>query len=104
MRRLASIPLALLCISAGPRPGEPAPKAQPGPAPQNFGHDMNVMRTRADCTPIPRQVSGEDRRYDGTRLDQQPPGRLMLAVQREVNGCPEATLVSDRTYPPAPQR
>jgi len=46
-----------------------------------------------DCIPIPVQVAGERREYHGSRLDQQPPARLLLAVDRRVNGCPVATIV-----------
>lgn len=98
MRKLAFVPLALLCIGAAPPQAEPAPSSGPQivPTPDGFVHDMNVMRNRADCVPIPRQVTGEDRRYDGTRLDQQPPGRLILAVDRRVNGCPEVTFANQQ--------
>lgn len=53
------------------------------------------MPDRPNCVSIPRQVAGEDRRYDGTRLDRQPPGRLILTVQREVNGCPEVVFANE---------
>ncbi len=95
MRKLAVIPLALLCVgAAAPRTDQPAPAdAPPQTRPHSFDR-MNVMPNRPDCVSIPRQVAGEDRRYDGTRLDQQPPGRLILAVDRRVNGCPEVTFVN----------
>ncbi|HYD11586.1 MAG TPA: hypothetical protein VEC11_01935 [Allosphingosinicella sp.] len=97
MRNLAFIPLALLCIGAAPPRGEPAPMpAQTAPElnPHSFDR-MNVMRARPNCESIPRQVAGDDRRYDGTRLDQQPPGRLILAVERHVNGCPEVAFANE---------
>jgi hypothetical protein len=95
MRNLAFVPVALLCIGAAapqarPPAQPPAPDAQASPFDR-----MNLMRTREDCVSIPRQVSGEDRRYDGTRLDRQPPGRLILAVERHVNGCPEVTFANE---------
>ena len=94
MRRLAFVPLALLCIGAAPQPERPAP-AQSAPElnPHSFDR-MNAMPARPDCVSIPRQVAGEDRRYDGTRLDRQPPGRLILAVDRQVNGCREETFAN----------
>lgn len=94
MRKLAFISLALLCLGAAPpnRAAPIAPRDTP-PEPSPPFDRMNLMRDRQGCVSIPRQVAGEDRRYDGTRLDRQPPGRLMLAVQREVNGCPEAVFV-----------
>ncbi len=104
MRNLAFAPLALLCVGAAPPQAEPPVSSGPQivPTPDGFGHDMNVMRNRADCVPIPRQVTGEDRRYDGTRLDQQPPGQLILAVDRRVDGCPEVTLVNQQRGPVRP--
>ena len=95
MRKLAFIPLALLGIGAAPlQPDQPVP-AQTAPELNPHAFDrMNVMRARPDCESIPRQVAGEDRRYDGTRLDRQPPGRMILAVQREVNGCPEVAFAN----------
>ena len=95
MRNLAFVPLALLCIGAAPaRDAAPAP-AQSAPElnPHSFDR-MNAMPARPDCVSIPRQVAGEDRSQDGTRLDRQPPGRLILAVERRVNGCPEVTFAN----------
>jgi hypothetical protein len=99
MRNLAFVPLALLSIgAAAPQDSRPAP-AQSAPElnPHSFDR-MNVMPARSDCVSIPRQVTGEDRRYDGTRLDQQPPGRLILAVDRRVNGCPEVTFANEQRH------
>jgi hypothetical protein len=110
MRNLAFIPLAMLCIGAAPpHSAQPAPApAQTAPElnPHSFDR-MNLMRARPDCESIPRQVAGDDRRYDGTRLDRQPPGRMILAVQREVNGCPEVVFANETRrstgpdFPPA---
>ena len=96
MRNLAFVPLAFLCVGAAPQREPPAMPAQTAPElnPHSFDR-MNAMRARPNCESIPRQVAGEDRRYDGTRLDQQPPGRLILAVQREVNGCPEVAFANE---------
>lgn len=63
------------------------PAAAPQPAAQN------VFRETPGCLPIPQQVAGEKRDYRGTRLDRQPPAQLLLAVDRRVNGCPEATII-----------
>jgi hypothetical protein len=97
MRDLAFVPLALLCIgAAAPQAGPPAPaQAAPELNPHSFDR-MNAMPARPDCVSIPRQVAGEDRRYDGTRLDRQPPGRLILAVERRVNGCPEVVFANEQ--------
>ena len=56
---------------------------------------MNVYRERPGCVSIPRQVAGEDRTYDATRLDRLPRGTLLLAVEREVDGCPEVVLATE---------
>ena len=96
MRKLAFVPLALLCIGATPPQGAPPPApAQTAPElnPHSFDR-MNVMQARPNCESVPRQVAGEDREYDGTRLDRLPPGRTILAVQREVNGCPEVAFAN----------
>ena len=97
MRNLAFVSLALLCIGAAPPQGDRPAPAQTAPELNPHGFDrMNVMPARPDCVSIPRQVAGEDRRYDGTRLDQQPAGRLILAVDRRVNGCPEVTFANQQ--------
>jgi hypothetical protein len=94
MRKLAFVSLALLCIGAAPPPAtSPAPATPPADAQPSLDR-MNVMRDQPGCTSIARQVSGEDRRYDATRLDQQPPGRLILAVDRQVDGCREVTFAN----------
>ena len=47
------------------------------------------------CESVPKQVAGEDRTYPGTRLDQQPPGKLLHAVDRTVDGCRVVTFVAE---------
>ena len=106
MRLLAAIPLSLLA-AASVAATRAAPSAHPGHAAQGgeirvdpapTADVMNNYTQSANCTPISRQVSGEDRRYPGTRLDQEPAGRLMefwhdelvkpvRAIDHEVNGC-----------------
>ena len=99
MRVPAFVPLALLCTAAAPpQAASPAPiPAQTAPElnPHSFDR-MNAMPARPDCVSVPRQVAGEDRRYAGTRLDRQPPGRLILAVDRQVNGCREVTFANEQ--------
>lgn len=100
MRVLACVAFALLPIGSS--------SAQTGPNSPGSGEDgaaalnpadgmdpMNLYRTRPGCVSIPRQVAGEDREYRGTRLDQLPPGKLLLAVERRVDGCPEIVLASE---------
>lgn len=91
---LAGFMLPLAVTAAAPDDTRaPVPMVpRSGPAPEST---PNLYPGRAGCTPIPRQVAGEDRRYNGTRLDQQPPGKALFAVHRSIDGCPVATLVSE---------
>lgn len=66
-----------------------APEPAQTPLPQQAAR--LVSPDRAGCVPIARQVAGPDRPPSGTRLDQQPPGEMLLAVDREVDGCREVT-------------
>lgn len=68
-------------------PAAPAPGAQPLATP-------NLYAAMPGCPSIQRQVAGEDKEYRGTRLDQQPPGKLLLAVDREVEGCRVVTFAA----------
>lgn len=94
MRRLAFVPLALLCIGAAAPPATSPAPATPSADAQPSLDRMNAMRDQPGCTSIAQQVSGENRRYDANRLDRQPPGRLLLAVDRQVNGCREVTFAN----------
>ena len=104
MRMMAAFALALLPLaaaSAAPRHAGTHRTAQGGEihvgnAP--FTDQMNLFRQGAGCVPIERQVRGEDRRYRGTRLDREPAGRLILAVDRTVGGCHEVVMASDRRF------
>jgi hypothetical protein len=53
----------------------------------------NVHFQPPGCLPIARQVAGENRVHRGTRLDRQPQAKLLLAVDRQVEGCREVTIV-----------
>ena len=99
MRVPAISALVLLPLAASAAtPVEEAPAAGSAVVPAEPAESldrMNVYRVRPDCVSIPQQVAGEDREYDATRLDRLPPGKLLLAVEREVGGCPEAVLASE---------
>jgi hypothetical protein len=101
MRFLALLPLALLSVgsSANPPARSPAAAVPPAgevrPAPPDSFDRMNAFRETPGCKSILLQVAGEDRSRNGTRLDQQPPGRMILAVDRQVNGCHEVALLSE---------
>ena len=96
MRMIAAAALALLPLAAtAAQPAEQGSSA-PAEAPQakpSFDQ-MNVYRQPPGCPPIEQQIARGERR-NGTRLDQQPPGHAFLAVDRRVNGCQEAVLVSE---------
>lgn len=64
-------------------------------APPSFDH-MNARRDPPPtCKPVHAQIAGENRRPNGNRLDQQPPGHLLYAVDRQINGCHQPALVRD---------
>lgn len=90
----AILAAALMLVGAKP---VPAPEADgPAPVPAESMDRMNVHRDRSGCVPIDRQVaerSGRDTRAQ--RLDRLPPGFAFLAVDRQINGCREVTLLSD---------
>ena len=92
--------IALLVAALAAQATAPAqtPTAEAPAEPQRAARNM-LQEPRPGCTPIVIQVSGEDRRYDGTRLDQQPPAQLLYAVDRNVDGCREAAFVSGRRVP-----
>ena len=104
MRRMATIALALLplaAVAAAPHHGSHRSGARSAAVPAGkapIADSMNLFSQGAGCTSIPRQVMGEDRRYPSTRLDQEPPGRLILAVDRVVGGCHEVALASARRF------
>jgi hypothetical protein len=90
MRMIFSAALVLL-VAAAP-PSRPAAHLPDAPSADRFD-PINAYRTRQGCRSIPQQVAGADRRYEGSRLDRQPPGHLLLAVGREIDGCPQATVI-----------
>ena len=104
MRILAALSAALLPLTAAAAAPHPAATGQAAPhgeirvgeAPTN--DPMNMYRQGPGCTPIERQVMGENRHYSGTRLDQEPPGRLILAVDRRVGECHEVVMVNAQLY------
>lgn len=71
-----------------------APAAAQTPPAQRLLAMPNRFPSAQGCPSMARQVMG-DRRYPGTRLGDQPPGRGLLAVDRRLEGCPIATLISE---------
>ena len=110
MRKLAFVPLALLCIGAAtPRP-DSAPSAAPAaadpvaakaPQPQQALPGEIVLTPPAHCVldTEPQRTQGQT--LGPRRLDQLPQGSLSLAVMREVNGCPQSTVVREGYGAPA---
>ena len=74
-------------------PSESRPEIRTNP--NRLAMPNALGETPPGCIPVPQQVAGEDRDYPGTRLDQQPPGKLLHAVERQVNGCREVTFVAE---------
>lgn len=106
--KLVILAAALVLPASAPGTRIAAPEqtvdAPARPSPERFDAN-NAHSDRKGCIPIVQQVAGEDREYRGTRLDQQPPAQLLLAVDREVNGCREATIIRRDIGPtPAPPR
>jgi hypothetical protein len=93
--KLAILAAALLLPASAPAPDAPPAQAK---APDQLGI-QNAHSDRAGCTPIVQQVAGENRVYRGTRLDQQPPAQLLLAVDRQVGGCREVTFLRRNVAP-----
>ena len=90
--------LALLPLAAGaasPTGDAGSEPALANSAPADIRDPMNLYRERPDCESIPRQVAGQDRDYGATRLGELPPGKLLHAVDREVDGCPVVTFVAE---------
>jgi hypothetical protein len=110
MRKLAFVPLALLCIGAAtPRPNA-APPAAPAaaspvaakePRPQQALPGEILLTPPAHCLfdTEPRRTQGQT--LGPRRLDQLPQGNLSLTVMREVNGCPQSTVVREGYGAPA---
>lgn len=109
MRKLAFVPLALLCSAAAPpqpdssQPAAPAANAnaQKSLRPQQGLPGEIVLTPPAHCAleTEPRQTQGQA--LAPRRLDQLPQGSLSLAVMREMNGCPQPTTVREGYGAPA---
>lgn len=91
--------MKLMILAAALTAAASAPAPAPAPAPDSFDRMNALGAPPPGCKSIPRQVAGENRRYNGTRLDQQPPGRLLLAVDRQINGCHQVTFARDELRP-----
>lgn len=98
--------VAALAVQAGsaPAPSQPDPNEQRRPAmtlPSAPGMDRlfnmpNVATQPPGCRTILQQVQDEAlRNRDGEfrTLDREPPASLLLAVDRQIDGCREPTFV-----------
>jgi hypothetical protein len=97
MRIFAAATLALLPLAATAAQPVEREAGLRGEAPQAAPPSldrMNAYRTRPGCVPIQQRVARGERR-GGTRLDQEPPGRALLAVDRIVDGCHEVVLIGE---------
>ena len=75
--------------------GMPNPFTHTPPGKETFGFGPG-------CLPLIQQVAGDKRERPGSRLDQQPPAQLLLAVDRHVDGCREATIINRNVGPRSP--
>ena len=99
MRNLAFIPLALLCMgAAAPQPNATqgaAPNATASKSARPEARPGEILLTAPEhCADAePRIANGQT--LGQQRLDQLPDGNLSLAVMRNVNGCPQSTVVRE---------
>jgi hypothetical protein len=103
MRKLAFIPVAVLCIGAAPPQPDAARPAAPSAADATASATLRTERMSGEIvlTPpahclfetAPRQTQGQT--LMPRRLDQLPQGNLSLTVMRNVNGCPESTTIRE---------
>jgi hypothetical protein len=86
MRFLAALPLALMPLAS-------AASVPPTSVPRQ---GEIVLTPPAHCT-LEGQVQRTDApgMVEARRLDQLPPGRLDLAVMREVGGCPQPVTIRE---------
>lgn len=109
MRKLAFVPVALLCMGAAPPSAAPSQPAAPSAATADASKSLRpqqgmpgeiLLNAPAHCIDAePRIASGQT--LGPSRLDQLPPGNLTLTVMREVNGCPQPTTVREGIGGPA---
>ena len=102
--KLFILAAALILPTSAPAPAPaPAPEAAPARPAQakrpGLHRTPNVHRDLPGCRPIAQQVAGEDRKYRGTRLNEQPPAQLLAAVDRQVDGCREVTFLRRNVAP-----
>jgi len=98
--KLAIIAAAFLLPASAPAPQTAPAPAKPAQAERPGLHPArNVHSDRPGCTPIVQQVAGKDRKYRGTRLNEQPPAQLLAAVDRQVGGCHEVTFLRRNVAP-----
>jgi hypothetical protein len=105
------IAAAALLLAGPPPAAAPEPAAQgrlPAPAlPERSNADpMNIHRDRAGCRSVLRQVQEESKRAEVRRgeartLDREPSAHLLLAVDRQVDGCREVTFLRRNAAPGA---
>jgi hypothetical protein len=105
MRKLAFVPLVLLCIGAtapahgGLRTVSPDATAARAVGPEAQAGEI-VLTPPAHCVDAePRRTQGQP--LGPQRLDQLPQGRLTLTVLREVDGCPQPATIREGYGAPA---
>ena len=103
---------AILATQAGSVSPPAAPEARDAPDPLTLAPPAqdtdspfrmpNAFGSGPGCLPLIVQVAGEKRDPPGSRLDQQPPAQLLLAVDRHVDGCREVTIINRNVGPRSP--
>ena len=82
--------LILAALAAVPSASMPAPTAAAPAAP---AFEVQPLR-QSDCARRDLRPAGTDMGAEMKRLDELPPGDLVLAVYNEVDGCMEPVIVS----------
>jgi hypothetical protein len=97
MRVLAAFPLAFLAFASAGAPAAPSASVpQPAAPSASVPRDGEIRLTAPDhCRSDEPRIANAPGRVGAERLDRLPPGRLDLAVMRQVNGCPEPVTVAE---------
>lgn len=96
--------MKLLLVAAAlllPTAADAQPRRQ-RPAEQMFHMPVIGPPNAAHCRTPRQQIARENRRHragEGHRLDREPPAHMLLAVDRQVDGCHELTFVRREVAP-----
>lgn len=88
--------IALVALQAALPAAVPALQPAPTLPPPTVTDMPNAFTQAPNCLPIIRQIQEQAKRTRDTEyrtLDREPPAHLLLAVDRQVNGCREAAFL-----------